>query len=121
MFSWKRHVPNQFECFGIDDVNQVCASSGFIAATFHIVVLVYRIENRAIDGGGKFDLIEDAIIFPTHQFSHPKAVTVSDNEIIGLRQKNNCVGLSETCDAFDAFTSHQIENLDGLVVLGREK
>src|ERR1700726_370337 len=121
MISWKRNIPDQFECLGINNVNQVRASFGVVAATFHVVILVHRIEYCAVHGRGKLDLIEDAVVFPTHQFNHPEAVPVGDDKIIGLGKKNNRVGLSESLDTLNACTGHKIENLDGLLILGCEE
>src|SRR6266404_4783933 len=122
MISGQRNIPNQLEGFGINDVNQVRASFGVFATTLHIVVLVYGIENGAIDTRWKLDLVDDAVVLAAHEFNRPEIVVpIGHNKIIGLGQKKNGVRASKSCDALEACTTHKIENLDGLVILGREE
>src|SRR6267154_2825285 len=122
MISGQRNIPNQLEGFGINDVNQVRASFGVFATAFHVVVFVYGIEHGAIDARRKLDLIDDAVVLATHKFNRPEIVVpIGHNKIIGLGQKKNGMGASKPCDALEARTAHKIENLDGLVILGRKE
>ena len=51
---------------------------------FHIVVLVHWIEDGAIHARGKFDCAENRVILPAHEFNHPEAIPIRDDELVGL-------------------------------------
>ena len=70
----KGAVAQQFKILGIDNVQFVSLGTRLMAAAFHLIVVIDRVEYRATGAPGKFDLVDDLIILAIQEFNHPDII-----------------------------------------------
>ena len=109
-----------FEGPGVDNTEVVGLRSGLVTAAFHIVILVYRVEDGTVNAWGKLNGVENLIILSTHKLNHPEVIPVGNDHFVLVGKENQGVWLTESGDAMKVFAI-EIENFNGLVVLSRKK
>src|SRR5258706_6419723 len=118
----KRDVADEFKILGVDNVNEVSLPARFVAAALDVKILVDGLEDCLIHAIRKFYFIDDLVILSAHQFDPSEIISsISDDQLVGVRQINNVVGFTKSFDGVDSFACIEVNNLDRLTVLSAEE
>src|SRR5258706_3683374 len=118
----KRHVPDEFEILGVNNVNEVNLPTRLVAAGLDVKKLVGGIENRLIHAIRKFYFINDLVILSAHQFDPSEIISsIGDDKLVGVRQINNVVRFTKSLDGVNPFACVEVKNLDRLTILSAKE
>src|SRR5581483_5061137 len=103
----------------IDDAENMCRGAG-TAAALHVVVLVYRIKRSVIYTLSQFNRLNNSVLLAIDEVN--RIVTpVGYDQVIRLRQIDHHEGLPEALNAVKPLSRPEVEHLDCLMFLSREK